>query len=270
MIKDVPVGIDTAEFDSFQRTFVDLAQPDYSERLTQVLNEYGFATFDGLTSPDDLLPIANQFGQIIIHRDSDEKGITTIAPREDASYLSGHAGFSNKELYLHTDGTVMTEPASFLLIYCSQPAESGGESLLLDGKRLHDELVRINPGLLEALSSPGSAIFGPIDSQRVGSVIEDWNGLKTMRFRFDDLGFYSASIARQLPEFLSIMDRLQTKFRAKKGQGYIVNNRRSLHGRTSFTGHREMFRVLVNANPNSPIGGNVELGFFQSKFHNKF
>lgn len=261
MVIDAPIGADLAPYDGFQRSYVDLRGPDFPEKVAEVLGEYGFATFDGLSSPEDLLPIASQFGTVIIHRDSDERGITTIAPRDGAESVSGLAGFTNKELFLHTDGTAMDNPASFLLIYCNQPAESGGESMLLDGKVLYEELAKTNPALLQELMAPASAVFGPAENQHTGSILKFADGLKTVRFRHDELGVYSPAIAQNLPELLAVMDRLQTKFTVKKGQGYIVNNRRSLHGRTPFTGNREMFRVLVNADPNTPIGEKVELGF---------
>jgi len=261
MTTDVLRDINASRFDSFQRSYVDLRSPEFLDRTVEVLNEFGFATFDGLSSPEDLLPIAAQFGNVIIHRDSDARGITTIAPKEGAESVSGLAGFTNKELFLHTDGTAMDNPASFLLIYCNQPAESGGESMLLDGKKLYEELAKTNPVLLEELKLPGSAVFGSAQNQHKGSILEIADGLKTLRFRYDELGIYSPTVTQNIPELLAIMDGLQVKFSVKKGQGYIVNNRRSLHGRTPFVGNREMFRVLVNVDTATPIGEKVELGF---------
>lgn len=252
----------------FEDNHIDLTQPNLEERLTHMLNIEGFATFDHILSseqpvPKQLRDLVDRFGTIIKHPDSDEYGVTKIAPAEDSDCTDRNRGLTSKELYLHTDGSAVIEPPPFFLFYCSKPAPEGGLSKLLDGKELYEILNWISPDLLKSLLEPNSAIFGnPKDDHVIGSVFsQDEKGIVSVRFRYDTLGYYSAPIASKLEDLLSIMEGLKVSFRLDSGQGYIINNRRCLHGRTSFNGEREMYRVLFNFSPYSRMGQETIPGF---------
>ncbi|MRG29741.1 TauD/TfdA family dioxygenase [Laceyella tengchongensis] len=82
----------------------------------------------------------------------------------------------------------------------------------------------------------------------IGSVFEKIDGGKIrLRFRADDLGYFSTQTALNLRKVLMEMDKFMFSIKLKKNQGYIINNGRWLHGRTEFLGSRKMMRILVES-----------------------
>ena len=245
----------SVELDSLRRKLegaknhFELSKPLDIEVMAGVLKEEGFITFESIFSPEQLVAFANNFGRLILHRDSDEFGVTTITPREVDGNLTSDLGFTNQELMLHTDGTAVVKPADYLALYCSKPAIDGGASILLDSRKLLGVLAQEYPELLQQLFTPNSAIFGdPKGEHHIGSIFsKNTDGNITIRFRTDQGGFYTAPLATQMVNLIKIMEDLSFKFDLKEGQGYLVNNHRVLHARTSFIGTRVMHRVLIDS-----------------------
>lgn len=234
----------------FYTTFVNLTDNGSEKKVTDTLDKYGFVTFEGMRSPEDLLRFGQTLGRIIPHPDADISGITTISPNSAYNNLPGKLGLTDRELVLHTDGTAVLNPANLLMLYCEEPALSGGETKLLDGKKLYDYLSQSEPEMLNNLQEINSAAFGKWDSPFIGSVFEkNENGLK-IRFRADDLGYYNGPIAKDFGKLITIMEMLATEFTLNKGQGYLINNHRALHARNSFAGNRLMYRVLIDTSRN--------------------
>ena len=241
-------------------TPVDLRSPDYLRELSDKLSEKGYAVFDGIRSKQDLLMLAWQFGVVIKHRDSDEDGVTTIARRDGAEDQEGFEGFTDHELQFHTDGTAVANPANFLLIYCEKQAESGGQSRLVDGRKLYLLLKDHSRLFLELLQTNGTASFGRPGESWDGSVFSKEGGLISIRYRDDRLGRYDSRILENHSKLINLMTSVQDVFTAREGQGYIINNRRSVHARSPFEGDRVMHRVLVQSDF-SRLDPRLEPGF---------
>lgn len=81
-------------------------------------------------------------------------------------------------------------------------------------------------------------------------IYDETTGL--FRFRFDDSIQLSASLVVLFPRLFEILYRNAFAVELQQGQGYLLDNHRFLHGRTAFTGSRELLRALVNLPPPQP------------------
>jgi hypothetical protein len=246
----------------FETFYVDVTQVNCEQRLADALEEDGLVTFDNIGSQEDLMNLARKLGTIVRHRDADAEGLTRIAQRDEMIQKAGYAAFSSGPLPLHTDRSGEAEPPTLVILLCSQPASEGGISLFADGKQIYHILAEQFPYLLEKLATPSSAIFGGANTLLPSSVFSTLdNSTICLRFRYDSLGYYSAPITAVLPTFLEILHLHSISFPLGKSQGYIIQNGRWLHGRTAFRGKREMYRVLVKTNDETPLGKRIHLGF---------
>jgi hypothetical protein len=132
---------------------------------------------------------------------------------------------------------------------CARSAGRGGDFVLVDGQAIHDELATTAPDALADLSAQRGAYFGGAGGV-VGNVFEaGTDGLVAMRLRRDELARFAPQTRRRLAVLAEVIDRHAVTVAAAAGCGYVVNNRRWLHGRTAFTGQRVMHRVLVDPHP---------------------
>jgi hypothetical protein len=221
------------------------------------LAERGLALVDGLADSSDLLRLAESIGTVVPHRDSGADGITTIADLGSERLQSGFAGFSACALNPHTDRSGVDHPPVLLMTSCGQPAVTGGECVLIDGKAVYDDLAESEPDVLRALCAPRSVLFGGA-AGHLGSIFTAAEGgWIAVRLRLDDLAQFSPEVGRWLPTLRAAIDRHAMMIKLDIGQGYVLNNRRWLHGRRAFTGQRVIFRV--NANPLPHMG--IQSGF---------
>ncbi|KAL8939065.1 MAG: hypothetical protein Q9211_002904, partial [Gyalolechia sp. 1 TL-2023] len=85
----------------------------------------------------------------------------------------------------------------------------------------------------------GSFVPRPISDEKTG----------ILRFRFDDGIQLSASLVDAFPKLRRLFYEYARPISLEPGQCYVVDNHRFLHGRTSFTGARELLRVLAYPHP---------------------
>ncbi len=237
----------------FEQYFVDVHRRRGNAELVARLRRHGIVTFDGVQGPSDLLRLARSIGNVLPHRDSDVRGVTTLAGTDSGNLRrQGYLGFSSEALFPHTDGSSIPSPPCLVLLACEVPAAQGGATLVVDGCALYERLRTNMPATLAALSRYGSARFGG-ESGYHGSVFEvvagdqpDTARWVSIRFRWDGLAIFSPSTSAALPAFLELVEESTLKFTLDRGQGYIIQNGRWLHGRTEYAGHRRVHRVLIS------------------------
>lgn len=215
--------------------------------LAPALVEQGLVLLDDVAGPDDLLRLAGTIATVVPHRDSDPTGLTTITDT-GGRMRRGFAGFSACALNPHTDRSGIADPPVLLMMSCGQPASSGGECVVFDGKAIYEDLVASNPRALQALSAPRSVLFGGA-AGHLGAVFARTGDRLTIRLRLDELAQFSPETARWLPDLRATIDRHAQTFMLTAGQGYILDNHRWLHGRRAFTGQRLMYRLHGNPLP---------------------
>lgn len=182
---------------------VDLRDPDSTARILNGLTTHGITLLQGELERDNLLGAAQSLITIRSHRDSDSDGVTSIAQRPSSKEGTSLTGFTNRELWPHTEGSAVRRPPRVLMLACLRPAETGGRSLLVDGRDLYDEIARTEPAMLAALSTPRSAYFGG-GSGHLGAVFQQTiEGGITVRLRLDELVHFA-------PMLVPSIDRLRT------------------------------------------------------------
>jgi hypothetical protein len=221
----------------------DLHQPDSTAQVVAGLTTHGITVFRGPIGRADLLRVARSLITIRTHRDSDSDGVTTIARRPAPIDGTSIAGLTDGELSPHTEGTAVDRPPRILMLACIRPAQSGGRSHLVDGRDLYDEIAHTDPAMLAA-SAPRSACFGG-GPCHLGAVFEQTiQGQVTVRLRFDELARFSPALTPYLDRLRTLVRQRAIAVDLRAGHGYILLNDRWLHGRTRFTGHREMLRII--------------------------
>ncbi|MBE8519377.1 TauD/TfdA family dioxygenase [Amycolatopsis sp. H6(2020)] len=225
---------------------VDVTAAGGVGELAAVLAQHGIAVFDGVRSEQQLLQLAARLGRIAPHHDSNASGITVLTDRGDARPPPGQAGFSRQPLEPHTDCSDRSRPPLLVAAVCARPADRGGHYLLVDGHAVHAELAATAPDALADLSTRRGAYFGGA-AGIVGNVFEPGPGrLMGMRLRRDELARFAPHTRRWLPVLAEAIHRHTITLPASTGSGYVVNNRRWLHGRTAFTGPRTVYRVHLD------------------------
>ncbi|GGM06611.1 TauD/TfdA family dioxygenase [Micromonospora yangpuensis] len=181
------------------------------------------------------------------HPHETRAGLTVIRASRGASGSANLAAFSCAALRPHTDRSLHPRPPAIVASVMVQPASVGGHALLVDGATLSASLV-------DRCGSATVARLRLTDANgRVGPVIAtlDSDGLAQFRYRDDEIarpdGPTDAVMAlRQLIAQTTRQLTLQV------GEGYILHNHRILHGRTAFTGSRQLIRLLGTVDDDHP------------------
>lgn len=204
---------------------------------------FGIALLTEVPGPAELLTLADALGTVVPHRDSRPDGVTVIEDRGATS--SAMAGFSRRGLSPHTDRSGIEFPPGLVLTACGHEPACGGEALLADGQAIYEDLAATNPAALEALRTPRSVLFGGADGH-LGSVFSSHRGAVAVRLRLDNLARFAPRVSSHLPALRAAIERHTVTLPLPAGDGYVINNRRWLHGRHSFQGHRVIYRITAN------------------------
>jgi hypothetical protein len=232
---------------------VNLREPDSTAQIMTGLNTHGVALFHGTTGRDDLVRAARSLVRIRTHRDSDTDGVTTIAQRPAPAHGTSSAGFTDHELWPHTEGSAVDRPPRVLMLACIRPAQTGGSSQLVDGRDLYHQIGRTDPAMLAALSAPRSAYFGG-RSGYLGAVFQQTTqGGVNVRLRLDELAHFSPTLKPYIDRLRTLVQQRAITLDLHEGHGYILLNDRWLHGRTRFTGHRLMLRIIGDLLPHHDL-----------------
>ncbi len=244
---------------TFKTAFVSRSESNWVDQIIEKLNCDGLATFDGVTSTAEFLEFAACFGEVRVHPQTDQHGITTMTTSDKYHIQSGivETPFAKEQLF-HTDGSKMVDPPGVVAIYCEAPDPNTPRvNVFAHGGTLFERLVEENPNLLEVLRQPID--FGEFRSP-VFTTRED--GLTSVRFRQapeppkmdlpDEVRFAVDARLRQPDLLLGVT--------LSQGQGVIFNNHIMLHGLgRSFGIGRVAKRVQLTTGPDSPIKAGFRL-----------
>jgi hypothetical protein len=216
------------------------------------LADRGLVVLDGLATSADLLRVARSIATVVPHRDSGPDGVTTLTDLGEARVRTGFAGFSACALNPHTDRSGVPMPPALLMMSCGQAATTGGQSVLIDGQAVYDDLSEFEPEALRALCAPRSVLFGGAAGYLGTIFTAIGDGRLLVRLRLDALARFSPGVSHWLPVLRDAIDRNATEVGLAAGHGYVLDNHRWLHGRRAFTGQRVVHRV--NGNPLPELG----------------
>ena len=243
--------------DTFFLTHLIDVENANEEHIINALDKHGIITFDGVFEVDCFLELCEKIGPIFNHPDADSNGLTQITSKVDGIDRPGVPGLTEKKLVPHTDRATVPDPPFYTSLLCIKAALYGGDSILIDGQEIYTTMKSHFPMELSLLEKPDVAIFGRGNNQCSTAIFNSINSVnKYVRFRYDDIAYFSAEIIQALNVFLTLVHERQHLFRLESGQGYIVQNGRWLHGRTSFEGQRLMNRALIDSK-----FGRINFGF---------
>lgn len=220
-----------------------------TQEILASVRENGIALIDGLHAVENLATLAQEIGVPILHRDSNQiAGIITLQPK-DTVQRETFKGYTRKEQYLHTDGTMVENPADVVVLMCQKEAPRGGESIFVDGKALYKKLAKDTPQLLPALFESAAATFGEAADRILQKPIFTKTDPKliSISFRYDRLVKFSPTIQKEFQRLLDTMNDLTISIKLRPTEGYVINNHRFIHGRKAFLGDRMIHRVQIHA-----------------------
>ncbi|GAA1106391.1 TauD/TfdA family dioxygenase [Nocardiopsis metallicus] len=148
----LPIDTDTP----FERHRVDPRRTDLHPHLVSALRDRDLATFSEIPSNPGFADLVRDLAVLYPHPDSGPDGLTLLHAR-DGSPGAGQLGFTDSELLPHTERSCLPRPPHLLMLMCLTPAHHGGESVLIDGRAVAEELSLAFPETWSALSAPRTA-----------------------------------------------------------------------------------------------------------------
>ncbi|WP_374373541.1 TauD/TfdA family dioxygenase [Dongia sp.] len=202
---------------------------------------YGFVILHGVPQRDQaIFEVAESFGFV---RDTNFGRLFNVRSVPDANDLA----YSSLALDPHTDNPYREPAPGIQLLHCLTNQTSGGLSTLVDGLACVEALRAQDPAAYDLLCRiPSRFIFKDVDAEHVAwqpHVKLDEKGVFqaihfSPRLDFSPLlpahelqAFYDAR--RQLDQLLKAA-QFEIRFRLDDGDLVMFDNRRLLHGRTSF------------------------------------
>jgi trimethyllysine dioxygenase len=176
-----------------------------------------------------------------------------------ADLTKADTAYTNLELRPHTDGTYSHDAPGLQMLHCLEFDGDGGESTMVDGFRIADELRRRAPehyALLASVAIPGQylgdgshlmAARPVFRHDHTGTLVQvSFNNADRAPFMLprDEM----AAVYAALQAFDLIANDLTFQWRhvLRPGEALLFDNWRVLHGRTAYTGSRRLCGAYLN------------------------
>ena len=208
-------------------------------------------------SPEQQIAACWMLGQLLGSPfEQDVAGTLLFDVHDTGQSVTEGARFSvtNAESSFHTDSAFNPNPPDYVGLLCLQTARTGGESQLISGLALHDELLTHHPRTLRTLyrsfcfDRRGQFLEG--EPEVLENPVFSWDG-RRMLLRY--LHYYievghektRRPLGRDQREALDLVEglvrnpQLRVEFQLQQGQMLFTNNRWILHNRTTFEDHAE-------------------------------
>ena len=226
---------------------------DYGlERWLEAVETYGFCLADGVpATPEDTAALARRIGYLRATIFGEFWDFTADLAKADTAYTS-------LELRPHTDGTYAFDAPGLQLFHCLHFTGSGGESILVDGFRIAEELRAADPEAHETLASievtgqyigDGAHLMAtrPVLRHDKGRLVQvTFNNYDRAPFRLPDAEMRAFYRALKGFEALANDARLQWRHPLRPGEVLLFDNWRVLHGRAAYRGARRLCGTYLN------------------------
>ena len=233
--------------------FNDAVSKSGFKKLLKNIHGYGFSVITNCQKNlGSVEKITKKIGYV---RQSIFGGLWSFESNKDMA----DSAYTQDELRPHTDSTYSYDAPGRQLLLCSKYIAEGGESILVDGFKIADEIKKKNKELFKILSSVEvkGQYFGDgvlLEAERPVLKLNSKNELIQVSFNNYDRAPFRLENKLTLKFYESIrkFDKLvndkkyQWRHILKPGELLIFNNWRILHGRGSFTGTRKMLGCYIN------------------------
>jgi trimethyllysine dioxygenase len=229
-----------------------MAGDDGVLRWLEAVEVHGFCLADGVpATPEDTAALARRIGYLRATIFGDFWDFTADLAKADTAY-------TNLELRPHTDGTYALDAPGLQLFHCLQFTGSGGESVLVDGFRIADELRAADPQAYETLATvevtgqylgDGAHLIAtrPVFREEHGRLVQvTFNNYDRAPFRLPDAEMRAFYRALKAFEALANDARLQWRHALRPGEVLLFDNWRVLHGRAAYQGARRLCGAYLN------------------------
>jgi trimethyllysine dioxygenase len=222
-------------------------------RWLSLVEEYGFALASGVPPTNEATKeLVTRIGYV---RESIFGGMwdfTANLAFKDTAYTSAAIG-------PHTDGTYSIDSPGYQMFHCLKFDGSGGESTLVDGFKIADQIRRSDPVAFEVLSTvkvPAQYLGDGVHLRGEHPVIGlDYNGdcLQIAYNNYDRAPFRLPTprmhaFYRALKLFNQLINdpRNEISMRLAPGTALLFDNWRTLHGRHAYQGIRWLCGAYLN------------------------
>jgi trimethyllysine dioxygenase len=222
-------------------------------RWLSLVEKHGFALASGVPAAlEATRELATRIGYV---RETIFGGMwdfTANLAFKDTAYTSAAIG-------PHTDGTYSLDPPGFQMFHCLTFDGTGGESTLVDGFKVADQIRKSDPLAFEVLSSvkvPGQYLGDGVHLRAEHPIIGlDGNGEPAQiaynnydRAPFALPGPRMAAFYRSLKLFNQLINdpSNEISMRLAPGTALLFDNWRTLHGRRAYQGYRRLCGAYLN------------------------
>ncbi len=176
-----------------------------------------------------------------------------------ADMSKADTAYTNLALRPHTDGTYAHDAPGLQLLHCLFFDGEGGETTIVDGFRVADEIRAATPRVHEVLSTvaiPGQYIGDGVHLMSARPVLRHDHSSRLVQVSFNNSDrapfLLPAGEMVELYEALRAFDlalndeRFQWRHVLRPGEALLFDNWRVLHGRTAYTGRRQLCGAYLN------------------------
>jgi len=218
-----------------------LAMPEAERRALQALVDYGFLVISGVpTTSGAVVEVGDRIGHVRVTNYGRHFDVRSVPNPNNLAYTAAALG-------VHTDNPYRDPTPGLQLLHCLEADAPGGDTILVDGFRAA-ELLRDEDSTAFSLLAWLPLDFRFADASadlagRVPVISTDFEGRVTA-VHFNDRSMAPADLPEDLVEswygayraFARILRRpeLELTLRLEPGDLIVMNNLRTLHGRTAF------------------------------------
>lgn len=178
--------------------------------------------------------------------------------------MANNVAYTSGELSLHTDYPALHHPPGVQFLHCIRQAEQGGESEVVDGFHMAEQLRREDPEAFNILSSlrvdftDSGSDYCDFSAQSKNHIIDVDSEGRVVRINYNnatrdsvlDLPLHQVQLFySSLKAFVELLSRPENVFtyRMKPGDLVTFDNGRLLHGRKSYLSRGHNSRHLEGA-----------------------
>ncbi|MEZ4753287.1 MAG: TauD/TfdA family dioxygenase [Bdellovibrionota bacterium] len=228
-------------------------------QLVATLADFGFVllkTDSWETKSKDFLMLEELLGQIIYHPRSEEDGRVVITEKPGFEKFIGTTSLPQ---YPHTDGAYLDAPPEIVALHCVREIYDGGDSLLIDGKSLYQEISKCHPEYLTMLMRPDAFTITRAGETSKRPLFFSKGCRTRLAFRTGDLVAVvphpECAKAFAAVEEYALRRENQLRLRLESGDILICDNTRMLHGRLGFSvgSPRKLHRLWLRETEQTPF-----------------